>query len=249
MKTKRFPSPTDWAFSLQLLASVASSGAPVPPAFSSGGGVGGGLLPPASIQLSAVPPSLPPGGNGTVIVQLVDSNGNPAAARNQTASISLFSSDPEVVSIAGQQQVITIPFGKSHAEVQVVAGIRGRATITATANGLNPGEVNITTSEFSDFALQLVPLENPASPGDTVEVRVGLLAAGKPFDTPAAVDVSLTASISGIAGQTVQVSPGNSFAYAGVTFPSSATSPFAYITAAASGFTSARSAVGLIPPG
>ncbi|MDG6981653.1 MAG: hypothetical protein JRN51_11160 [Nitrososphaerota archaeon] len=207
----------------------------------------GVLLPPVSISLTAIPSQLPPGGSGVVIVQLVDVNGNPSPAR-QDITVSLYSSDPAVV---GVMQQVTISFGKSHAEAQVKAGIQGSARLTATADGFLSGSVQVSTSVFSDFALQLDPMNNPVSPGDTLHLRVGLTASGMPFETPARVQVFVAASLQGVPQQSVEVQPGASDAYFSIPVPSnlSLTTPYLSITAAASGFTSATAAVGLSPQG
>jgi len=208
----------------------------------------GGLLPPASITLAAVPSRLPPGGSGVVIVQLVDANGNPSPTRTDV-TVSLFSSDPIVVAVS--QQVI-IAFGKSHAEAEVNAGLEGTSTLTATADGFLSGAVKVSTSVFSAFALQLVPLNNPVSPGDLLHLRAGLLAAKEPFETPVGVQVSVTTSLQGIPQQTVTIQPGSSNAYTAISLPSSIslqTTPFLTVTAAASGFTAATVTVGLSPQG
>ena len=208
----------------------------------------GSPLPPASIVLAPVPAELPPGGSGVVIVQLVDANGNPSPAR-ANLTVSLFSSDPSVATVSGQ---VTIPFGKSHAEARLKAGIEGSATLTATANGFSSGSANVSTSVFSDFALQLVPLNSPAAPGDLLHLMVALLAAGQPYETPAAVQVSITTSLPGVPQQTVEVQPGESAAYAAVTIPpgvSVQTSPFVTVTAAAQEFTAAQTSVPLSPQG
>jgi len=206
------------------------------------------LLPPVSVRLTAVPNQLPPGGSGVIIVQLVDANGNPSPARAEV-TVSLFSSDPTIASVAQQA---TVAFGKSHAEAQVKAGVQGRAVVTATANGFLSGSAKVSTSVFSDFALQLSTLNNPVSPGDSLELRVGLMAAGKPFNTPTAVQVSITTSVPDITQQTVQVQPGGCCAYASIQVPANIAlqaTRFMTVTAAAPGFTSATTAVGLSPEG
>jgi len=206
------------------------------------------LLPPVSIKLTAIPNQLPPGGSGVVIVQLVDSDGNPSPARAEVA-VSLFSSDPNVVSVSQQ---VTIAFGKSHAEAQVRTVKEGQATVTATANGLLSGSTRVSSSVFNDFALQLVPLNNPVSPGDSLRLRIGLKASGRTFNTPAAVQVSLTTSVPNVPQQTVQVQPGSCCAYVSVQIPTGITlqtTRFMVVVAAAPGFVSATMAVSLSPQG
>ncbi|MDG7012294.1 MAG: hypothetical protein JRN11_07400 [Nitrososphaerota archaeon] len=201
-------------------------------------------LPPVSIRLTAIPPQLPPGGSGVVIVQLVDADGDPSPARADV-TVSLFSSDPTVASVSQQ---VAIAFGKSHAEARVQAGTEGSATLTATADGFLSGFAKVSASVFSDFALSLIPMNNPVAPGDSVHLRVGLMAAGKPFETPVGVQVSVSTSFQGIPQQTVEVQPGSSDAYLSVPVPSGSSlqaAPFMTITAAAAGFTSATTGVGL----
>jgi hypothetical protein len=204
------------------------------------------LLPPSSIALAPIPRELPPGGSGVVIVQLVDSNRNPSPARAAT-TVSLFSSDPEIMSVTQQ---VTIPAGKSHSEAQLKAGVPGTATVTAIASGLSTGTAKVASAVFSDFSLQLVSLTNPASPGDTVVLRVGLIAAGQPYRTPSAVQVSVSASIPGIPQQAAEVEPGGWCAHVNLTLPAgfvAQTAPFMTVTAAASGYASATAAVGISP--
>ena len=182
------------------------------------------------------------------IVQLVDANGNPSPAR-APVTVSLFSSDPSVASISQQ---VEIAFGRSHAEAQVKAGIEGSATVTATADGFLSGSAKVSTSIFSDFALQLVPMNDPVSPGDSVHLRVGLMAAGRPFETPIGAQVSITTSLQGVVQQTVEVQPGSSDAYLIISVPSGVslqTTPYMTVTAAATGFTAATAAIGLSPQG
>ena len=208
----------------------------------------GSPLPPTSILLTPIPTELTPGGSGVVIVQLVNANGNPSPAKADV-TVSLFSSDPGIAAISQQ---VTIAFGKSHAEVVVNAGIEGTATLTAEADGFLSGAAKVSTSTFSDFALQLVPLNDPVSPGDLLHVRVGLLAGKEPFETPAGVQVSITTSLQGIPLQAVTIQPGSSDAYGAISLPSSIslqTTPFLTVTAAASGFTAATATVALSPQG
>jgi hypothetical protein len=207
----------------------------------------GALLPPVSISLTAIPSQLPQGGSGVVIVQLVDVNGNPSPAR-QVITVSLYSSDPAVAEVTQQ---VAIPFGKSHAEAQVEAGIQGSAKLTATADGFLSGSTQVSTLLFNDFAIKLDPMNSQVSPGDTLHLRVGLTASGMPFETPTGVQVSVVASLQGVPQQSVEVQPGASDAYFSIPVPSnlSLAAPFLTITAAASGFTSATAAVALSPQG
>ncbi|MDE1852759.1 MAG: hypothetical protein KGI38_03305 [Thaumarchaeota archaeon] len=205
------------------------------------------LLPPVSIRLTAIPSQLPPGGSGVVIVQLVDVIGNPSPAR-QEITVSLYSSDSAVADVAQQ---VTVPFGKSHAEAQVKAGIQGSVKLTATADGFLSGSAQVSTLLFNDFALLLDPMNSQVSPGDTLHLRVRLTASGLPFETPRGVQVSIVASLQGVPQQSVEVQSGSSDAYFSILVPSnlSLTTPYLSITAAASGFTSATVAVGLSPRG
>ena len=208
----------------------------------------GGLLPPVSIRLTTIPAQLPPGGSGVVVVQLVDVNGNPTPAR-QDITVTLFSSDPTIATVSRQ---VAIAFGKSHAEAQVKAGIEGSATLTATSDDLLSGSTKVSSSAFSDFALQLVPMNNPVSAGDSVHLRVGLTASGEPFEAPAGVQVTVATSLQGVPQQSVEIEPGSSGAYLSVDVPSGVSvqsSPYMTVTAAATGFTSAVAAVGFSPQG
>ena len=182
------------------------------------------------------------------MVQLVDSDGNPSPAR-AGVTVSLFSSDPAVASVSQQ---VAIPFGRSHAEARVQAGTEGLATLTATADGFLSGSAKVSASVFSDFALSLVPMSNPIAPGDQLHLRVGLMAAGQPFEAPDGVQVSITTSLQGVAEQTAQVQPGSSGAYVSISVPSDVslqTTPYMTVTAASAGFTVATAVIGLSPQG
>jgi hypothetical protein len=199
-------------------------------------------------MLTPIPDQLPPGGSGAVIVQLADANGNPSPARADV-TVRLFSSDPGIAAVSQQ---VTIALGKSHAEAEVNAGIEGTATLTAAADGFLSGAAKVSTTVFSDFALQLLPLNGPVSPGDLLHLRVGLLAAGEPFETPVGARVSLATSLQGVPQQGVTIQPGNSDAYTAISLPSSIalqTTPFLTVTAAASGFTAATATIALSPRG
>jgi hypothetical protein len=206
-----------------------------------------GLLPPVSIILTPIPNQLPPGGSGVVVVQLVDANGNPSPAR-QDVTVNLFSSEPTVASVSQQ---VTVTLGKSHAEAQVKAGTEGSAELTAAANGFLSGSAKFSTLVFNDFELQLAPMNDPVSPGDTLHLRVGLLASGRPFETPEGVQISIAASLRSTSQQSVEVQPGASDAYVSIPVPSgsSLTTPYMTITAAAAGFVSATAAISLSPQG
>lgn len=208
-------------------------------------------LPPTSISLLIVPNTLPPGGSGVAIVQLVDVNGNPAPAR-QDIKVSLFSSNPNIMNVS--QRTVIVPFGKSHAEVQVKAYIPGSAELTAIANGFFSSSVQLTVSAFNNFALQLTPMNNFVFPGDTLYLRVGLLASGIPFKTPTGVNVQvyIATSLQNTVVQNVLIQPGTTNAYTSIQIPTNVDlkhTPFVSITAAASGFISATTEVSLSPRG
>jgi hypothetical protein len=209
--------------------------------------IASGLMPPVSITLTSIPNQLPPGGSGVVVVQLVDANGNPSPAR-QDVTVNLFSSEPTVASVSQQ---VTVPLGKSHVETRVKAGIEGSAELTAAASGFLSGSAKVSTLVFSDFALQLAPMNDPVSPGDTLHLRVGLMASGRPFETPEGVQISIAASLQGISQQNVEAQPGASDVYVSIPMPSSSslTTPYMTITAAAAGFVSATAAISLSPQG
>jgi hypothetical protein len=94
---------------------------------------------------------------GSLIVELLDSRGNPAQATNQTV-ISLTSSNPVSVSLVTNQVVLqpgqTIAVG-TYSSGLVVGG----ATITASAPGLTKGTVtvNVLGSTPSQIRVQAVP--------------------------------------------------------------------------------------------
>ncbi len=184
-----------------------------------------------------------------IVVQLIDANGLPSPARNGSVTVGLFSSDP---GMANSAQQVTIPYGKSHAEAEFSAGIRGSATITAIANGYKSGSVIVTSSLFNGFALSVTPMSNPVSPGDDVKLKIELLASGIPYNSPVSVPVIISTSASGIGQQAVEVEGGSCCAYAVMTIPGTvdaARTPFVTVAVAASGFTSSQAAIRLSPKG
>jgi len=174
------------------------------------------------------------------VVQLVNGQGIPEPVSSSSSppgssaiGIDLYSSNPAVVSVEAH---VEIPYGSSHAEARYTALGVGSATITAAANGLNAGRVNVTSSSVPSYSLHIAlsPLRQFAAPGDEVPVLLQLMAGNVPFVTPVPVQASVVSSVSGSSVASVEVQPGSSFAYFDIVAPS--TPSFFQLTAAADGF-------------
>jgi hypothetical protein len=232
------------AFLLLLLASVAAfapaaSAQPSPPQYT-----------PTSVVLTALPPLIEPNGSGVVVVQLVNGQGVPEPASSSppgsALDVDLYSSNPGVISVEAHVQ---IPYGESHAEANFTAFGVGNATITAVANGLNAGSVNVMSSTVLSYSLRvaLSPLREFAAPGDVVPVLLQLMAGNVPFVTPVPVQASVASSVSGSPIASVEVQPGSSFAYFDIVAPS--TPSFFQLTAAAAGFMSNSTSIDVVAAG
>lgn len=182
-----------------------------------------------------------------IIVQLVDANGVPSPARDASVKVNIYSSNLNVANAQGQ---VAIPYGKSHVEVAFSTGVKGTATITGVSDGYNPASAKVTVSLFNGFALAVTLMNSLVLPGDATKVRVELLASGSPYDTPASVPVTLATTLPGTEQQIVTIQPGSCCAYGTITIPSgvnASQTPFATVSAAASGFTSSQAALQISP--
>jgi len=205
---------------------------------------------PTSIKLTALPQLISPQESGIIVIQLVNGQGIPepvSSAAGSTLTVDLYSSNPAVISVDARAQ---IPYGASHAEVHYTALGVGTATITAVANGLNAGRVNITSSAVPSYSLRILlsPLQRFAAPGDMVPVLLQLMAGNTPFITPVPVQAFVATSISGSFITTVEVQPGSSFAYFDVVIPNIPSS-LLQITAIADGFQSNSTTISVVTMG
>jgi hypothetical protein len=203
---------------------------------------------PTSVILTALPPLIEPNGSGVVVVQLVNGLGvpEPVSSLGSALDVDLYSSNPGVISVEAHVQ---IPYGESHAEANFTAFGVGNATITAVANGLNAGSVNVTSSAISSYSLRIAlsSLQEFPAPGNTVPVLLQLMAGNVPFVTPVPVQASVVSSLSGSSVASVEVEPGSSFAYFDIVAPS--TPSFFQLTAAAAGFMSNSTSINVVAAG
>jgi hypothetical protein len=182
------------------------------------------------------------------VVQLVNGLGvpEPVSSLGSALNVDLYSSNPGVISVEAHVQ---IPYGESHAEANFTAFGVGNATITAVANGLNAGSVNVTSSAISSYSLRIAlsSLQEFPAPGNTVPVLLQLMAGNVPFVTPVPVQASVVSSLSGSSVASVEVEPGSSFAYFDIVAPS--TPSFFQLTAAAAGFMSNSTSINVVAAG
>jgi len=101
-------------------------------------------------------PSILPSDNTTysaILVQLQDSQGNPAKDPTADVSVNLFSSQPTVGSVSS---TLTIPFGQTQAAGTIsLTNSPGTTTITAQASSYTTGQAAMTTSVIDFLPLQI----------------------------------------------------------------------------------------------
>jgi hypothetical protein len=117
---------------------------------------------PSQLAIFCVPSTLPAdnGNYQSVIVQLQDSDGQPANNPNSAVNINLFSSDADV-GIVGSG--LTIPFGSTQAVGNLgTTNSPGTTTITAQAPGYSTGQGTFTTY-IIDYSTLSVSLKSNAS--------------------------------------------------------------------------------------
>jgi len=122
---------------------------------------------PSALAVYGLPPVLPADGGSyaAVVVQLQDSNGQPAKAPIGNAQVSLFSSNVTVGTVTPS---VVIPAGSSSAvaNIQTVSGVSGSTTITAVSTGYLSGVATFTTQtpsfQASQLQVYLGPVRVPA---------------------------------------------------------------------------------------
>ena len=102
-----------------------------------------------------------PKGQGTVLVETLDSAGFPAKASSDIP-VTLSSSDNNVVSLPSGS--LTLPSGSVLSSVPYEVGVSpGTATITGSASGFNSGSGTVTVQGASPFALSIIAQPDPIS--------------------------------------------------------------------------------------
>lgn len=133
-------------------------------------------LDPTKLAVYAAPSSLIPDPKygGLVYIQLLNSQGLPAVAK-KSVSVSLSSSESTIATI---QSTVSLTAGQSGALVDLTPGENvGQAQITASAAGLSPGTVIVSTDGIvgSKLVVEFAPPVIAAEPYATVLMSVQLI--------------------------------------------------------------------------
>jgi hypothetical protein len=180
--------------------------------------------------------------SNSLVVSLLDQNGNPVSATKDT-SIFLTSSSPEIATVGG---LVNIAAGESHTVASVKTTLKqGATTITGSSMGLNSGSVEFTTAGFSGsvsaYTLGLYTIERIPADGRVHEAIVVQMQDQNGNPVNAASDVVVSLSSSSFAGGDVQSSvtipKGSNYATASF-IPSKHETNEIVITASSQGFQS-----------
>lgn len=188
-----------------------------------------------------------PGGQGTVLVETLDSAGFPAKA-SSSIPVTLSSSDNKVVSLPSGS--LTLASGSVLSSVPYDVGVLpGMATITASASGFNSGSAPVAVEGASPFALRIVAQPDPISTSTAGRMVVTLTdSEGNPAPAPATVSVAISSSNTSVvaSSQTTTIPTGHIYTVA--QFTSGASPGTANLTASSPGLVSAFSVVTVVEP-
>jgi len=130
---------------------------------------------------------------GRIIVELVDSRGNPAPAPNDTV-IALSSSNTQVG--APTASTVTIPQGSAVGSAFYSTALEvGTTTISASAAGLVGGSAPVTVVGSMPAQLRALASTNPAPPNTDQVLAIWLLdQSGNPTEAPSNIAISISNS-------------------------------------------------------
>lgn len=134
-----------------------------------------------------------PNGQGTILVETLDSAGFPAKA-SSTVAVSLSSSNNGVVSLPSAS--LTVSSGSVLSSVTYRVGVTpGVATITGSASGFNSGSGTVTVQGASPYALKVFAQPDPIATSAGGRLVVTLTdTQGNPTPAPVAVAVAISSS-------------------------------------------------------
>ncbi|MEM3670470.1 MAG: hypothetical protein QW767_01825 [Thermoprotei archaeon] len=206
-----------------------------------------------SLQLSAVPPTLPSGGGTypSIVVSLVSSNGEPYVGLNST-TVYLSSSN---TGVGYTPSKILIPAGNSFAVVNfTTTQLAGTTILTASAQGTPTVSTQVTTVEPSGYPAALKvyasPSERLAGERDYGSLVIELvdqtgLPAKAVANTPVTIASSQTSVVNPVESQ-VTITEGSIMyvaSYSSGMFPGQAV-----VTASASGYLSGSATINVVGP-
>lgn len=196
---------------------------------------------PTSLQVTQMPGIILANNvvSGSVIVSLVDEKGKPAPAQ-QDMSLSLSSSNPEIVSVEPTE---TIRAGKNYGQIEVHSTTKaGTATITAQAPGFAAGSVEFktvgTTGDSSQYKLGISGIPKLPADGRTYDAVFVQLRDSNGNPVPATSDIhavlSISSNLAGSIQEKVSIKKGESYGIA--KFTASTTPSKFTITVSSIGF-------------
>ena len=235
-------SPTPGATSISASSSgLTAASTQVTTATSSGFATTLNVIPVPGAQL------VNPQGQGTVLVETLDSAGYPAKASSDIP-VTLSSSDNGVVSLPSGS--LTLQSGSVLSSVPYAVGVTpGTATITGSASGFNSGSGSVTVQGAPPFAVSMIAQPDPISTSTAGRLVVTLTdSAGNPAPAPATVSVAISSSNTTVvaSGETATISTGQIYAVA--PFTSGAAPGTANLTASSPGLRSAFALVTVVEP-
>jgi hypothetical protein len=188
-----------------------------------------------------------PTSQGTVLVEALDSAGNPAKAGSDIP-VTLSSSDNSAVSLPSSS--LTLASGSVLSSVPYDVGASpGTATITGSASGFKSGSGTVTVKGASPFALSMIAQPDPVATSTTGRLVVTLTdQENNPAPAPAPVSVTISSSNTSVAASDQKVTIAAGQIYAVASFTSGASPGTANLTASSPGLTSAFALVTVKAP-
>ncbi len=188
-----------------------------------------------------------PQGQGTILVETLDSAGYPAKASSDIP-VTLSSSDNSVASLPSGS--LTLPSGSVLSSVPYEVGVSpGTATITGSASGFNSGSGTVKVQGASPFALSITAQPDPISTSTAGRLVVTLTdSAGDPAPAPTTVSVTISSSNTSVIASTDTATISTGQIYAVAQFTSGAGPGTANLTASSPGLMSAFALVNVVEP-
>lgn len=176
-------------------------------------------------------------GQGTILVETLDSAGLPAKASSSIV-ITLSSSDNRVVSLPST--TITAAGGSVLSSAPYDVGVSpGTATITGSASGFNAGAGTVTVQGTSPFALKVFAQPDPVATSTSGRLVVTLVdASGNPTAAPSTVSIAISSSNTTVVSPTQSATIPTGQIYAVASYNSGASPGTANLTASSPGLMS-----------
>jgi hypothetical protein len=127
---------------------------------------------PSKLAVYCVPSSLPADGQvyDAIVVQLQDSEGNPAKDPVGNITVYLFSSVPEAGNVSS---TVVIPLGKTYSTGSFFSTYTPNSTtVTAQTSGYDPGQATLTTYLIDQYTLNVSVTAQPATINSTEQTTV-----------------------------------------------------------------------------